>query len=538
MDDLEFLRLKPAGQASLTVTFADGVISTIDYINLEVIEERCPLLALAFEPGPHGLKYSIEETSLPVVASFLRFLYLGDYSCFDTDGFPKPCSLLLHAQLCRMGEIYDVPELSSTAHVNIIHETQISCSYPEPPLELCEAIRFLYTKLPHQQPLIDTILHYCVSCFTQHRLDADEEFCRLVYELEPFHKDLFKMNYQRGFEDEGATSIVRLPSCKSQPLPDICRDFVYELFGCWPEDGQTTPKAISRRPTETDSSSDERPFCLVHRPRNPFSDSAAVSSSDSEASATEDEGFTLVYRPKQGKSQSHPKPDRHSRPRALRPFDPSTPCAPANPSPQKIIRGFQPLRQQNTTMQPFQPGSAHDAPRDVNQTLDDRIFELQQKLATVDSANNVSSTVHENSLNNNPFRDLPRSTYSQFGADGDPLLSASADLLLLPRSNSSFPKNSQTSPAFLSSRPQSKASLDKVKNPLATPATRAQTDAAKRAFNQLEETLRKDMEMEQNEPMPQRPLSREEELVDLGTDVEMKMGDGEGSNSDSEWSLL
>lgn len=203
MDDLEFLRLKPAGQASLTVTLPDGVVSTIEDINLEVIAEKCPLLGLAFEPGPRGPKYSIEEASTSLVASFLRFLYLGNYSCLDTYGFPKSCSLLLHAQLCRMGENYDVPELSSMAHVKIIHETQESCSYPTPPIELCEAIRFLYTKLRHQQPLIDTILHYCVSCFSQHKLGTNEEFCKLVYDLVPFHKDLFKTNYQRRFEDEG-----------------------------------------------------------------------------------------------------------------------------------------------------------------------------------------------------------------------------------------------------------------------------------------------------------------------------------------------
>ncbi|KAL9096755.1 MAG: hypothetical protein Q9165_001243 [Trypethelium subeluteriae] len=519
MDDLEFLRLKPAGQASLTVTFADGVVSTIDYINLEVIAERCPVLAFAFEPGPRGFKYSIEETSLSIVASFLRFLYLGDYSCLDTDGFPKPCSLLLHVQMCHMGEIYDVPDLSSLARVNIIHETQTSCSYPDPPIELSEAIRFLYTTLPHQQPLIDTILHYCVSCFKQHRLDADEEFCRLAYELEPFYKDLFKMNLQRGFEDEGATSIVRLPDCKPQPPSDNFRDLIYELFGCWPEDGQTTPRAASRRPTETDSSSDERPICLVHRPRNPFSDSAAVSSSDSEASATEDEGFTLVYRPKQGKGQSYPKPDRHSQPRALRPFDPSTPCAPANPLPQKIIRGFQPMKQQGTTIQPVQPDYAHGGPNDGSQALNDHMRELQQKLTTINSADTVSLTVHENSPNDNPFRDLPRSTGPQFGKEVDPLLSPNADLSTLPCPNSSFPGKSQTMAAYPYSHPQSGASLSKVKD---TPVT----------------TLGKNMEMQQKEPMPQGSYKREEELVDLGTSFEMTMENGDGSNSDSEWSML
>ena len=210
MDDLDFLRQKPAGQASLIVVLPEGVVTTIDDINLEVIAEKCPLLALAFEPGPYGVKHSMEEASLPLVASFLRFLYEGTYDRWDTNGFLVPCPLLLHAQLCRIGEIYDVPELSSEAHVHIIRSADFSCSYPEPPPDLCATIDFLYTKLDHRKPLLETILHYCVSCFVQHKLGNNEEFCKLVYELVPFHKDLFRINYQRGFQDEGK------PDC---PLP-------------------------------------------------------------------------------------------------------------------------------------------------------------------------------------------------------------------------------------------------------------------------------------------------------------------------------
>ena len=146
----------------------------------------------------------------------------------------------------------------------------------------------------------------------------------------------------------GAMNIVRLPDCKTQPAPEVCRDFVFELFGCWPEDGQATPKVKPRSPTETDSSCDEHPFTLVHRPRNPFADPPEAVSTDSEVSTSEDEDFTLVFRPKQ-KQQAYGYASRPLlQPKRPRRFDPSTPCGPASSYPQKVVRGFEPISQQTT----------------------------------------------------------------------------------------------------------------------------------------------------------------------------------------------
>ncbi|KAI9699514.1 MAG: hypothetical protein M1820_007145 [Bogoriella megaspora] len=313
MDDLEFLKLRPPGKASLTVTFPDGVVSTIDDINVEVLSERCLLLALAFEDGPRGLKYSIDGASLAVVASFLRYLYLGDYRCVEIDGTLRPCSLLLHAELCRMASIYDVPGLSDAARCNIEYDTQQSLSYPNPPDELSEAIAFIYTKLNNhafQKPLIDSILHYCVSCFVQHNLAGNDAFCRLVFDLEPFHKDLHRINLEREFVDDGAPYIIRLPDCKIPPPSDAIREFVAVIFCCSPVNEQAASDPTSRRSTEGDTSTDERPFVLVHRPKIPIDESAIQSGTESEGetSTPEDEGFMLVKPPKQSTTTAPPTP--------------------------------------------------------------------------------------------------------------------------------------------------------------------------------------------------------------------------------------
>jgi hypothetical protein len=203
MASLDFLALFPGGNASLSVVASDGSMTTINDLNLDIIGCRCPLLAISFEHGASGIpRASMEAASLDLVVYFLRFLYTDDYVSFDGDR-AVPCSLLLHAQLCRMADIFEVPELQALAHMNVIQETEMACSLPSAPLDLSQAIRFIYTYLVDQRPLIDTILHYCVGCFLQHKLGSNESFRQVAFELRPFHQDLCRTSFKRGFQDDG-----------------------------------------------------------------------------------------------------------------------------------------------------------------------------------------------------------------------------------------------------------------------------------------------------------------------------------------------
>jgi hypothetical protein len=202
--DLDFLNYNEGTTASLTV-FTPGNNESFTFQNLDhdIISQSCPLLALCFEDNHRGLHHSLEATSIELVARFLRFLHTGDYITYDDQGQEKPCSLLFHAELCRLGDLYEIDTLMVQAHINVIRTTELACSSSNAPRDLVPAIRFIYEQLSGHKDLIDTVLHYCISCFLYHGLDRNAEFQSLAYELRQFHTDLCRTNYQRGFEDEG-----------------------------------------------------------------------------------------------------------------------------------------------------------------------------------------------------------------------------------------------------------------------------------------------------------------------------------------------
>ncbi|KAF2191051.1 hypothetical protein K469DRAFT_622365 [Zopfia rhizophila CBS 207.26] len=298
MASLDFLRLFPSGNATLMVILPDGTVSHINNLDPYTISNKCPLLSLSFEHGMDGVpKASIEATSLELVIYFLRYLYLSDYLvCNDFE--PVPCSLLIHAELCKMAENYDLPELQIAAHVNLLRETELSCSRPTPPLGLCEAIRFIYEHLADQQPLIETLLNYCVFCFQYHALGSNPEFRKVAYEIGPFHRDLCRTSFNRGFQDDGAAEIVCLPVCRPNPHSEAdlgeraLGDFLFELW-CDSDGAQldscNNAELGSKKRRKMHA---EAGFTLVYRPKDPNAlDTLGTGESSS------DEGFTVVHRP-------------------------------------------------------------------------------------------------------------------------------------------------------------------------------------------------------------------------------------------------
>jgi hypothetical protein len=304
MDDLDFLRIHAPGNGSIMIILPDGAISHIYNLNLTVIAERCPILHLAFEHSLTGTgpKASLEAPSRDVVVYFLRFVYLGDYASYDDFDQKKPCSLLIHAQLCKMADLYSLPDLRAAAHVNFIQETEFSCSQPSPPVDLFPAIRYVYQYLTDYQPLLDTLLNYCVFCFAYHGLGTNPEFRDIAYNLPEFHRDLCLTNYSRDFQDDGAAAIVCLPVYN--PTPSIradvhkrcAADFLFEIWSD-AEDSETQRESGAagkkrekkRRRTLTADGG----FALVYRPKT--TSEPYIQSSDDSSS---DEGFALVHRPR------------------------------------------------------------------------------------------------------------------------------------------------------------------------------------------------------------------------------------------------
>ena len=204
-EDLSFMEWYPNGNATITFLNTDGDLESISGLDPEILEERCPLLSHALEPTRIGPRLHLEALNPTTATPFLRYLYTGSYALYvnDSDLFEDvPTSVLLHCQLYRLGDIYDLPGLKQQARVNVTRQCEFGCSSPDKPIDLCDAIKFLYEHLPEHSNLIDTVICYCVSCFTRHQLADDLEFRAMAYDLRPFHQDLCKECMKREFEDD------------------------------------------------------------------------------------------------------------------------------------------------------------------------------------------------------------------------------------------------------------------------------------------------------------------------------------------------
>jgi hypothetical protein len=202
MADFEFLKVFEPGSATLIVLLPDCTVSRIPNLNPAIINIKCPLLGYAFDDGPNGdLQATIEATSPAVVAAFLRYIYTDDYPPPQEDD--GPFSLLIHAEIYKLALNYDVPMLQVLAQSCFFRETELSCSVPYPPIDLCAAIRFIYEDRDCFQSFIDTLVNYCVTCFKYHGLGSNSEFRRVAFETPEFHKGLFQTNLGRDFVDDG-----------------------------------------------------------------------------------------------------------------------------------------------------------------------------------------------------------------------------------------------------------------------------------------------------------------------------------------------
>ena len=203
-----FLDSYPKGNATLTYQSADNALESIRNVNVQLIEERSPILGMAIETGRSGPQLFLETLTSATALPFLRYLYTGTYALRPMTGEPGdlyedvPTSVLFHCQLYRLAEIYDLPDLKSQAYVNVLRQFEFGCSSPEKPIDLCAAIRFVCEYLQEHENLIDAIVNYCVSCFLQHRLAEDSDFKQLAYDLRPFHQSLCKNSMAREFENE------------------------------------------------------------------------------------------------------------------------------------------------------------------------------------------------------------------------------------------------------------------------------------------------------------------------------------------------
>jgi hypothetical protein len=214
-----FLSHFPFGDAVLTYPDSGNRLASIHGINATFFQRACPVLGAAFEGSSRsGPKLHLELLTPATALPFLRFIYTGAYTLepphttrFTFASGPHdfddvPTSVLLHCQLYRLGDVYDLPGLKTQAYVNVLKQCEYGCSSADKPIGLCQAISFVYEHLQDHEQLIDAIVNYCVTCFNAHNLGKDPDFQRLAYELHPFNQSLVRCSMSRNFEDESEYS--------------------------------------------------------------------------------------------------------------------------------------------------------------------------------------------------------------------------------------------------------------------------------------------------------------------------------------------
>ncbi|KAF2687243.1 hypothetical protein K458DRAFT_333504 [Lentithecium fluviatile CBS 122367] len=308
MDDTNFLACGSDATATIMVLLPDGSATRIANVSPLMVLDKCPLLYHALEFGEYDLRQaSIEATSRYAIVSLLRYIYTGNYLAEN-----EPSFLLNHAETYKIAENYDMPDLQVSAYVNFSRQTEFSCSLKDPPVLLCETVRFLYGHLAsHQsrqeQSLVDTLLNYCLAVFAYQGLGERADFRQVVFDLPAFHKDLCRTSMQREFLDDGALDIVRLPV--SSPTPHshdslqkrALGDFQFDLWQD-SEESLAADDSVENSPSKRRTPDVDGLFTLVHRPKDSMG-MPTFSESESENESSCDElGFMLVHRPRHEES--------------------------------------------------------------------------------------------------------------------------------------------------------------------------------------------------------------------------------------------
>ncbi|KAF2872200.1 hypothetical protein BDV95DRAFT_38573 [Massariosphaeria phaeospora] len=303
MDSLTFLLDGERGNATLVVQLP-GSISRICNVCPYRLLERCPLLYHAFEQASHASLASIETSTLAAAVSFLRFLYTGDY--YPAAGYASrlQCPLLIHAELYKIAEDFDVPELQVATYVSFMRETELACSLPAPPLALAETILFTYKHLAsrrsrQEHSIVDTLLNYCISTFRYHRLGEDPQFRAIATQTPLFLQDLCQTNMKRGFEDEAATDVISF--CNSVPTVTaltnklLVHDIHHDLFSDLEESVVNADNEEEHNRDQLWDMTTDDTYELARRPKNVQNLPMEL---DSAASSDVEEGFTIVHRPR------------------------------------------------------------------------------------------------------------------------------------------------------------------------------------------------------------------------------------------------
>lgn len=305
MDGLEFLEESPAGTATLVIQPANAQPREIHNLSISRIKESCPTLASQFHHTKDDVTRTcvLKRSSITAGISFLRYLYLGEYALYqaDVDVLIPP---LLHLQLFRLAEQWDLPDLQQLVITHLTNNTDPTWGNGYHPMDLCEAIRYLYVEMATRAELRKILADYCVANFVNDGLQSCEYFRQTVYECPPFLRDLCRANMDNGFSHPSAFDIINLPVCRHPSHNSKTIDPAWLNFNCAfhkeeeeEEKGGNVPLFSTNLVTSGDSDVENSKTVVVEQDDDSSSNlllpSSATSPRISEASE-DSHGFTVI----------------------------------------------------------------------------------------------------------------------------------------------------------------------------------------------------------------------------------------------------
>ncbi|KAM0689173.1 hypothetical protein Q7P36_011250 [Cladosporium allicinum] len=208
----------PIGTDALTYPqgHSNHQLGSVTGLHAWIIEARSPLIAAAFESSVSGKRLHLDSLDPGTVLPFVRFLYTGYYAQIG-DWEDVPTSVWMHCRMYYLGHLYDLADLKSQAYVNVLRQCEFGCSSPCMPIDLCQAIDFVYRHLSGHDAISDALVQYCVTRCLSHKLHENAEFRNVAFFVRAFHQDLTKACRDRDYEDESAAIIIQLPYMNYAP---------------------------------------------------------------------------------------------------------------------------------------------------------------------------------------------------------------------------------------------------------------------------------------------------------------------------------
>jgi len=297
MDGLEFLTEPPVRAATLVIQPHNSQERSIHNLDMDVFERWCPSLADRFHSQKDSsLKICVlKGTSITAAICFLRYLYLGEYTFYqaNVDVLVPP---LLHLQVFFLAERWDLPDLQILVLTHLTEDTDPTWGQGYHPMDLCEAIRYLYVELASHTDPRKILADYCVANFVNDGLQTHEYFRQTVYECPPFLKDLCRANMDNGFSDPSAFTIMSLPVCKHFSHSSRTLNPAALNFNCAFHEGEEDPAVLAQPDTYDDEGDDCKTVIELEADDSATdlpSTSVCSSPRTSEAS-TDSHGFTII----------------------------------------------------------------------------------------------------------------------------------------------------------------------------------------------------------------------------------------------------